>query len=144
MAKFVASMALLKYFPAGVDARVALAEDVQDFVETDEQLEWLRKQVMSTESDWPSLFKLRAIFCKKFKPKDGISVSDALPARIEQQKQNILALPPGVVTTDPVMQKAVELAVKLRRPKDVNFSAPATPEEIAAAPQWLRRLEGYE
>lgn len=150
LAKFVATMVLMKFFPAGDMERAVLAEAIEDFVETDEQLEWLRRQAHKLHDDWPGVRELRAIFCQRFKPKDGYSISSARLDGVQQEKNEhqkqieAANLPPGKVTADKGIEAALEIAVRLNSLRNARISGPATPEEIAAAPAWLRELEGYE
>jgi hypothetical protein len=51
--------------------------------------------------------------------------------------------PPGAVSADPKIDRAVQLAVATVRMRSSDWSRPATAKEIAEAPAWLRALEGY-
>jgi hypothetical protein len=46
--------------------------------------------------------------------------------------------------TDDRAAAAFSIALAAQKAKDARITGPATPEEIAAAPEWLRRMEGYE
>jgi hypothetical protein len=71
-------MALIKFCPANDEEREALAEALEKFVETDEQLEWLKNRVQIRYPEWPGIRELRACFCSKFRPKDGLSIISAV------------------------------------------------------------------
>ena len=68
---------------------------------SEEEIEWLvdRMTISGLYSEWPGPGEMRACFCSKFRPKDGISATssvypDGLPS--ERAAEPILPmLPPG-------------------------------------------------
>ncbi len=154
----------MKFFPSDPYARAALVEMLGEMCESEDQVRWLVKEVRTKYPEWPGVYELRRLFCARFRPQDGIVVADSSggvegtytftlgPSQAwpPESKQiggpQLKALPAGHVAS---ASKALDAGVTLL--VDVNglrrsdaFSAPATAEEIAAAPAWLRRLEGYE
>lgn len=70
-ARAVNKLALMAFFPSDMDIRAALVEVFLDMVENDEQMEWLAKRTLQLYGKWPGIGELRAVYCSKFKPKDG-------------------------------------------------------------------------
>jgi hypothetical protein len=134
----------MKFFPSDPDARAALCDAIEDYVTTDDQLDWLGRRAVKQFGEWPGPMELRALFCNTFQPRDGVNAySSIYPAEIAGRK--LKELPQGrVVTADLRADAAFKIALELQALKDSSINARATPEEIAAAPEWLRRLEGYE
>ena len=72
--KFMAQLGLLRFFPTDVRERFALEEMiVRQLVDEDSQLDWLGKRMLQLYNDWPGPHELRAVYCSKFKPKEGPS-----------------------------------------------------------------------
>jgi hypothetical protein len=153
----LSALAMLKYFPAGNEAVLeSLARMVGSMCENEEQVRWLVDRMTSgIYGEWPGPAEMRACFCSRFKPKDGINAysqvyPDGLPPSSEEAKRRlegpkILALPPGsVASADPGLDAALILLEKTNRLTCGEILGPTTAEEIATAPEWLRRLEGYE
>lgn len=86
----------LKYFPSDPHARTGIAEEIAEMASDIEQVRWLVQRVPKLHSDWPAMREVRAVFCSKFKPKDGIEVYsqvyvDGIPS--EKPAQALLAAP---------------------------------------------------
>lgn len=85
----VARMAALKYYPSEPAARSEIAFTLMRMVSTPEQLDWLVMQMIDRVPEWPGPMELRAVFCTKFKPRDGIEADSRLagftPADSENQ-----------------------------------------------------------
>lgn len=155
----LAELTMLKYFPHPDYAHAALVRMVCEMAQNDEQIDWLVKRMLSLYNEWPGPQVLRAIFCRRFKPADGIeahvSVEESrrweaiaepnVPGYPRIAAQEAPALAAGKVDADPsVRREKLEILLDIQRVKDKAWDAPATAEEIATAPDWLRRLEGYE
>jgi hypothetical protein len=69
----VARFSLLKFFPADPEARATLRHLLEDLCESAEQAIWLCECVLSRWSEWQGPNELRALFCDRLPPKDGIS-----------------------------------------------------------------------
>lgn len=135
---------LMPFFPFDPLTKMGLLDELTRIVETDEQLEWLVTVTLVKYRQWPGAGLLRALYCTRFKPLDGIEAyDDEEPPSAKELPQ--LALPEGCVASkDRRADIAMRIALTAQRQKDAVVSGPATAEEIAAAPEWLRRLEGYE
>lgn len=152
----VAQFGTMRFFPTEPAMRLALVETMGEMCETEDQVRWLVKRVRTLYSEWPGEREMRACFCSRFKSKDGISADstvfiDGLPSEnlnrnLEIEGPKMKALPAGrIVTADKTLDARVAaLAAHVNSLTGSANAAPATPEEIAAAPEWLRRIEGYE
>ncbi len=82
--KTVGRLALLKFFPASdIVARAVVMTELMEICETDEQVDWLGKRMSALYTEWPGLRELRAVFCSKFKPADGIEVDSTDPRFVD-------------------------------------------------------------
>lgn len=145
----------LRFFPMDENAMIAVMRLVSSMCHTEEQVQWLVDRMTGGLYDeWPGPREMRACFCSKYKPKDGQNAySEVYPDGIPSEKENrraiagpqLLALAAGrIATNDEALDKAMQIAVATNSLKSDLISGPATPDEIAAAPEWLRKLEGYE
>lgn len=64
--------AMLPFFPQDNFALAVVAEDVHRFVGTREQLDWFHRQCRACLSTWDGVPALRALFCTKYAPFDGM------------------------------------------------------------------------
>lgn len=71
----VGRMALLRHFPSTPEAQAALMHFLDRFVSTPEQASWLSDSVCDNYTEWPGPRELRAIFCTRYVPTDGIRAS---------------------------------------------------------------------
>lgn len=148
----VEEMASLKYFPTQGAALLSIGRLVCDMAENEEQVRWLVKRMTSgIYSEWPGPGELRACFCSRFRPRDGIDrcseVYEISPP--DPSAKLAPALPKQLaagelITADPVLDAAVGIAFATQSLKQAPLEGKATPQEIATAPEWLRRMEGYE
>ncbi len=133
VAQSISRWSLLKYFPSDADGRAALVEMVCGIIETDEQAEWLAKRVLAIYNEWPGPQEIRATFCGRFRPSDGINAysqvyQDGLPPdpeaapRIEAPK--LLELPEGHCTSVDAEceQMVVDLAKETAMPTASPFA----------------------
>lgn len=74
----VAKMALMAFFPGDPDIRAALVSVFMDMVETDEQLDWLVNRALRLYGKWPGVAEIRALYCSRWKPKDGMETYSAI------------------------------------------------------------------
>ena len=127
ISKAIGIMSLMKFFPAGDEFRAALMEMLGEICETDEQVIWLARRMRNLYQEWPGSHELRACFCAKHSPKDGLEVfsavyHDGIPS---ERTTSHLALPganplmiEGTVTADLELEaKVIELAAEKAMPK---------------------------
>lgn len=154
VSRAVSSLKLMKYFPSDEDACLALCSDLAEMATSEDQIEWTIRRVRNLYPEWPGIRELRAVFCSRFKPKDGITAYstvylDGLPPSTEGAAlmiamPDLKALPPGqTISVNIEVGSAMHVAAKTNEVL-CNMGGPATKEEIQAAPAWLRQLCGYE
>lgn len=81
----IAKLALMRFFPADPSARLALVGMVCGMASTDEQVEWLVRRALAIFNEWPGPVELRALFCSRWKPRDGVEgYSTLFPATEER------------------------------------------------------------
>lgn len=68
----------LNYFPGDPDARIGIAEEIVSMASAEEQVRWLVSRLPKLFKDWPAMHEVRAVFCSKFRPKDGYEVYSAI------------------------------------------------------------------
>lgn len=68
-------MALLRHFPSTPEAQAALMHFLDRFVSTPEQSSWLADALCDAYNEWPGPAEVRALFCTKYTPADGIRAS---------------------------------------------------------------------
>jgi hypothetical protein len=145
------------FFPADAAARMVIADEFQSMCNNAEEALWLAKRMLQLFQSWPGFPALRAVYCSKFLPLDGLMAvgickeyPDGIPAAVPVIEPPLLALPPGhVATADPELDAGIQDAFKprpLRRissrpadpfPVNPNFQ-PVTQSDIDAAVSELR------
>lgn len=137
VADLLSGLSLMRYFPADDGARLELAKLVARMASTEDQVEWLVQRAIAVYSEWPGPHELRACFCSKFRPADGISACstvylDGLPS--ERPAEPLPALPPGVVAS---IDPSLEFAVKtLARSKDIDRPRRIAAPEVPTNPDY--------
>lgn len=125
--------ATLKFFPSSA---AAIAQFIAEMAENDEQVRWLAKRMPQLYNEWPGALEMRAVFCSKFKPRDGIEAYsrdprylEGIPSERERQTPALpapamKALPPGRVVSGAA---SVDGAIRdLARAKDMNARGPVS------------------
>jgi hypothetical protein len=84
----------LRFFPSDPEARIGIAEELAEMASNEEQIRWLVKRLPKLFTEWPAMHEVRAVFCSKFRPKDGIEVYsgvylDGIPAEKEDGLKQI-------------------------------------------------------
>lgn len=102
----VGEMSLLKFFPTDEFAKAALVGLLCRMATEPAQLQWLSRTLMDNYTEWPGPQEIRAVFCTRFKPADGIEAdltAGRLAAKIEaraleaHQQHKQLAAPTEVL-----------------------------------------------
>ena len=97
---------------------------------SEEQVRWLIDRMTSgIYAEWPGVHEMRACFCCRYKPKDGINaystiypdglpIDPTAPPRPEIAAPKLKALPPGhEATADPELEASIQrLAAKCAMP----------------------------
>jgi hypothetical protein len=124
-------IALMKFFPSSdTVARATVMLELMQMCSSDDQVEWLSKRLSALYTEWPGLRELRAVFCSKFKPHDGVETNsadarfiDGIP-REEPDKEWRPALEPGQrlltgeteqFSADPELEKTIHLLAESAR-----------------------------
>ncbi len=70
----IGPLALMKFFPPKSEegARTALVGMICEMASNNEQIEWLVRRALTLYNEWPGPRELRALFCSRYKPADGI------------------------------------------------------------------------
>jgi hypothetical protein len=120
----IAKLAMLKFFPADKEARNAIVQMVCEMAATDEQVKWLVHRALKLYNEWPGPKELRACFCSKFRPLDGINAysavyADGIPSErenapnlLEAPRREVRLLPGGKQIHEPVEDPKRAAAVK--------------------------------
>lgn len=162
-AAMVRRLAALRYFPSDPSAQSPIVDLVLSMCHTEAEAAWLIGAMTSgIYNDWPGLQEMRACFCAMFQPKDGLECYSQkyaggfnFPLKLVtegRQAKGLEALPAPEVRAllsssempEQGAEDALRIAATVQRIKDRPMQGPATKEEIAAAPEWLRKMEGYE
>ncbi len=158
VASLIDRLGTLKFFPSSPAVRLALVELMGDLTDDEDKVRWLVGELRLLP-EWPGEFGVRKLFTSKFRPKDGIvqsvcacgcgtvythrlAATETWPRQISAAASKFLSAP-DVVSDDPLLTKAVEIVNEIVALRNDNFKSPPTAKEIAAAPEWLRQLEGY-
>ena len=68
----VDQLTILKYFPSDEGARVALGRLLMRMCDEPWKAQWLADRMIDLFSEWPGPSELRAVYCSKYNPADGI------------------------------------------------------------------------
>lgn len=71
----VGSLGTMKYFPSDPIVKVALAQLMSDLTDDENAVRWLVKKLRTEYAEWPGEREVRAVFCERFRPKDGIVIA---------------------------------------------------------------------
>lgn len=92
-------LGLMAFFPSDPDTRAALVWVLMELVETEEQLDWLVGRALKCFSKWPGIAELRALYCSRFRPKDGVEAYSEVYPRGFPHESPEPAKPPGRAAT---------------------------------------------
>jgi hypothetical protein len=65
-------LSCLKFYPSHPAGIAEIAATIHDLASDDRQVDWLIHTLKSRYDEWPGPKTLRAVFCERFKPADGI------------------------------------------------------------------------
>ena len=74
----VSALRMLPFFPQSEMGETLLAEELLRMCEREEQADWLIRRVFQLWKKWEGPQELRAVYCSKFRPRDGIEVGSQL------------------------------------------------------------------
>ena len=84
----IAQFGMLRFFPADEFAKAAVMQLLERMATDAEQVNWLVRTILENYDEWPGPRELRAVYCTRFKPADGVEadlVSGRLAAKIEMR-----------------------------------------------------------
>lgn len=82
-AEKIAQLGMLSFFPTEQNARAGVVTLVCEMAETNDQVNWLVRRCLQLWSKWEGPAELRAVFCSKFRPRDGFERYSKLPEFVE-------------------------------------------------------------
>ena len=131
MAKAIDEMATtLKFFPAKA---TAIGRILTEMASSDAEILWLARRLPQLYNEWPGALEMRAVFCSRFRPRDGVEAystdqrfaDEGIPsekAAMALPASPMLALPAGRAVS---VAETVDVAVcDLARAKDLNRQGP--------------------
>lgn len=74
----MARLSVLKFFPSDQTARAEIVLMACQMAHTNEDIAWLAKRCLELWNDWEGPREMRAVFCSKFRPADGIEAYSQL------------------------------------------------------------------
>ena len=95
----VAKLGLMAFFPSDPEVRVALVPILMDMIDTKEQLDWLTSRALKLYPRWPGVSDIRALYCSRYKPKDGEEAYSEIYQDGFPSERPAAAIPPKRATT---------------------------------------------
>jgi hypothetical protein len=118
----------MAFFPSDPEVRAGLITIFLNMIETEEQMEWLANRALGIYARWPGVAEIRALYCARFKPKDGMEgYSEAYPDGYPSERPADLPspLPPtSQGTADPEFVAEVQRTAALKRMPGTAASRP--------------------
>ncbi len=117
-------LAAMKFFPRESNARATIARLIKDFATSVDQVRWLTRRMLVLYDAWPGPREMRALFCSRWKPRDGIEATSSVylegfpPERKAEPK---VLIAPEAISADPRLARAV---IDLAEKKDMNRRKP--------------------
>ena len=110
----------MAFFPGDPEVRAGLISIFMEMVETEEQIDWLVGRALRIYSRWPGVAEIRALYCSRYKPKDGFEAYSELYGEGYPSERPTgpapSPLPPGrEVTADSFFDKELIAAAKLKK-----------------------------
>jgi len=126
----------LNFFPADEDGRTAVFLLVNQLVSSVDQVEWLVRRLLALFDKWPGPATVRAVFCTRYRPADGVEGSKWLPAFRGPVPLEAAAAPAPVLVLGPPPSKVLkgaeleaawyEAISSVQWPESVNKPKPRT------------------
>jgi signal transduction histidine kinase len=88
VSKVVGSLTeLISFFPSTLEAKTIIVTEIYNFVGTVEQLEWFKGACIRQMTKWEGVPTLRAIFCTRYAPADGLPATVELPGYSSDEQE---------------------------------------------------------
>lgn len=78
IAPLVGELAIMRYFPGDIDARLAVAKQIACIAADVHQARWLVTRALELYAEWPGVHELRALYCSRYRPLDGKEVASVV------------------------------------------------------------------
>lgn len=126
VANILSGLQLIPFFPQSGEAFDALVRLVGKMAETEDQVQWLVDRMMlNPYPKWPGPAEMRAVFCTRFKPKDGYSIvgsvvspGEIVPNQLNKGEPEYKKIERGEpVSDDPALETSLRALGEL---KDLN------------------------
>lgn len=75
----MARLSVLRFFPSDQTARAEIVLMACEMAQTNEQVAWLAKRCIQLWNEWEGPREMRAVFCSRHRPADGIEAYSQLP-----------------------------------------------------------------
>lgn len=116
----VGNLMAMPFFPSEPLVKMAVLNELPQIVQTDAQLLWLIRRVTQLYNAWPGTSEIRAVYCSKYRPLDGIEVyssvyPDGIPSERQAGEPAWPALPPGRVTADLEFDRKLQAVAKVKQ-----------------------------
>jgi hypothetical protein len=106
-------LALMAFFPSDPEVRAALVDIVMEMTESQDQLDWLVARALKLYTKWPGVAELRALYCSKWPPRDGVTTYSSIYLDgIPSERNSPEPTPPAPGSDDPELDRAVKEAAK--------------------------------
>jgi hypothetical protein len=132
----LSELTLMKFFPSDRSARTALVGIFCGMADTEDQVRYVVRKALATFDEWPGMATMRAIFCERFKPRDGIMAypdpekfTFGFPSDHPVEVPAMLALPPGSVSADHSLEAPIAALAAMK-----SMLPPARPVRVPDVP----------
>lgn len=166
--ELVAELSAMPRFPFEVRGRLAVVKLLLKMCEFEHQAHWLvdRMNDGSLFHEWPGTAEMRAVYCSKWKPKDGKFADSkiyrsGIPSEMQKikpidykaylegpdtQRDTLIGAAPATFTGF-LLEEGITLPVKKEQPKTRRYlppppKIPITAEQIKQAVEEYRRSKG--
>lgn len=111
----VEAMTAIPFFPGEQAARGMISDELVAMCGTAQQGMWLARRLSQLYSKWPGMREVRAAYCSKYYPGDGIEVysalyEDGIPS---EKSPDLIRLPAPRATITPADPEAARLLTEL-------------------------------
>ena len=76
----VGRFAAMKFYPSGnPEVAIAVAEELAERSHDIEEIRWTVKRVVKLYPEWPGINEVRAVYCSRWRPFDGVEAFSSNP-----------------------------------------------------------------
>lgn len=92
LCRVIDALSILRFFPKEARERAQVIGILHRMCNNQRELYWLLDRALIAWNDWPGPRDLRALFCTKFRPRDGVYVSFAQPFGDSSSEEHVQSL----------------------------------------------------